>query len=127
MGAAMTTEGDTRNQTTDEITERVRLSGWGEDIDQVPGVRALLFGEMVKRAIPVVQHYLSDLYHDVRYIDKYVTGPCVFWYMPREWGVNIGMDRDLVIYLRDDIHALYRVEITCEDRVWWATFTPEVA
>jgi hypothetical protein len=49
---------DTATAANDEPT---RLAGWFDDIND--SVRALLFGELVKRSQPI-EHYPSDLYHD---------------------------------------------------------------
>jgi hypothetical protein len=51
--------------------EPIRLTGWFDQITY--GVRALLFGELVKRTQPI-EHYPSDLYHDAQVRHE---APCI--------------------------------------------------
>lgn len=69
-------------------SETYRLYGFSDTIDTP--VLAALFGEMVTRANPVVKAYHGDLFHDARWLDENVTGPCEFLYMVREYGTVIG-------------------------------------
>jgi hypothetical protein len=108
-------------------TEDVRLWGFSEVAE--PPVVTLLFGEMVKRAVGVVQHYHGDLGHDFMWLQEVVTGTTedkTFWWMPREWGTNIGQGAELI---RDgelswpEGGVLYKVEVANVDRSWHAYFT----
>lgn len=74
--------------------ERVALCGWYDEIND--SVRALLFGEMVKRTIGVVENYHSDLFRDAQWITEHVKDAMVFYWAPRTYGTNIGTDIDLV-------------------------------
>ncbi len=126
------------NETT-TTPETVRLAGWGTFDDLQHAIRARLFGEMVTRAMPLIEHYASDLYHDAHWIDKYVNGETTFYFAPRTWGSHIGECGDTIRSLVVDDHFVcYRVDITCNDTgwhavgdlrpngSWFATFTKEV-
>jgi hypothetical protein len=103
--------------------EPIRLTGWFDHIND--SVRALLFGELVKRAQPI-EHYPSDLYHDGAWIAKHVTGATTFYWAPRTWGTDIGTDHDLVATPSDG-KVVYRVELTCNHGEWSVTFTTDDA
>jgi hypothetical protein len=95
----------------------IRLTGWFDQINN--SVRALLFGEMVKRS-DRVEHYPSDLYHDALWIATNVNGPATFYWAPRTWGT----DRTLV-GTPDEGKQLYRVDLFCEQGLWSVAFTVE--
>jgi hypothetical protein len=99
--------------------EAIRLTGWFEQIND--SVRALLFGELLKRAQPI-EHYPSDLYHDAHWIAEHVTGAMTFYWAARTWGSDIGTDRDLVAAAAAG-KVVYRVELTCDRGEWSVAFT----
>jgi hypothetical protein len=110
------------------VVDRQRLYGWA---DWTPGsartIRALLFGEMVKRAKPVVKEYPSDLYHDAVWITENVNGPTEFWWMVRHSGTNVAE----YAVTQESIESggsrvLYHVALTDEDGQWYATFSEYV-
>lgn len=76
-------------------SETVRLWGWESDWSVAAAhVTALLFGEMVQRALPVVDRYHSDLYHDALLLadpeGPLGAEPKPFPWMVRECGTNFG-------------------------------------
>jgi hypothetical protein len=100
--------------------EAVRLTGSLEQIND--SVRALLFGELVKRAGRLEWHH-SDLYHDAAWLAAWLTGPMTFCWAPRTCGTAIGTDQRLVTTAGTG-EIVYRVDLRCERRgTWWATFT----
>lgn len=107
-------------------SERIRLWGWSEEFQSC--VNSLLFGEMVRKAIPTLAHYHGDLFHDARWMERYVTGPTTFWWVHREWGTNIGDDGMMLQAVlnanRGEHVKAYRIEVTVEGGEWFATFTP---
>jgi hypothetical protein len=46
----------------------VRLHGWASWSEAEDSVKARVFGELVKRAAPLVEHYHSDFYRDAQWI-----------------------------------------------------------
>lgn len=121
---------------TDTITEQTyRLIGWGAFEELQEPIRALLFGHMVKLAIPVVQEYLSDLYHEAHWIDENVNGETTFEFLVRHSGTNIGLPDDPGNSARIGVQIgcgssaeFYRVRVWAKkDRHggddWHATFT----
>ena len=110
---------------SNETTTKIRL--WGCDDNITSAVKALMFGELVKLAIPVVKHYQSDLFHDALWIEK-LTGPAEFYFIVRTWGTHIGTDFDIVKAItngnqNDENMKAYKVNLTCEDRTWYVRFT----
>lgn len=86
-------------------------------------VKAALTGKLWKIAGPIVQHYHSDVYRDVHWIDKYVDGEAAFYFGIRDTGTSIGTARDEVAYSNA---YLYRVEVTNErPGTWYVTITGE--
>lgn len=115
--AAETVIADTR--TTSDIVngQRIRLFGWSDKLESP--VLSGIFGEMVRRSAGIIEHYHGDLYHDARWIHDNVTGPCSFYWTPRECGTYVG------IYLPDSVRGgsvLYRVTVECDHGVWYVTF-----
>lgn len=121
--------------------DRVFLTGFGTFAELGTSVKAILFGEMVKRAEGVIEQYHGDLWHDALKVDA-ITGPCRFWWGPRESGTHMGEgptwkgSATLDHARGDDTCHLYWIELTCEDRdrhrdtdelsgAWYATFTME--
>lgn len=119
---------------TDMITaETVRLYGYVKPEDFAENsrpIRALLFGQLVERALPVVQEYISDLYHDVHWIDEHVNGEMTFEFLARHSGTNMGLPEDPANSARigvqigaGDAARFYRVRLFEERGMWRATFT----
>ncbi len=104
-------------------TESYRLWGFAETIEQP--VISRLFGELVKRATPVVEHYHSDLYHDANWLTGHVTGPCEFLWMARQSGTEIG--EIVKVYMSVNMEPsspaiAYRVSLLCERGEWTVRF-----
>lgn len=52
--------------------------------------KSAVFGLLVKAAIPVLQHFHSDLFHDALFIEKFlVTTPTTFVYGVRDTGTDL--------------------------------------
>lgn len=102
--------------------ERVRLTGWSAFDGKV---RAHLMGELIKKAVPVTEQYLSDLYHDVHWIDKYVNGDCTFYFTARSYGTFIGSVPHFGV---DGYETFHNYVVTVEglgerdDKEWFAIF-----
>lgn len=83
-------------------------------------IRCQMFGELVRQATPILEHYHSDLYRDSQWIarnlGRYET---TFYYAADEWGTVIGQDRDLVFLYRDKLQL--KVTILRTDSKWTAT------
>jgi hypothetical protein len=104
--------------------ETVRLYGWAEWPDAQRPVRAALFGEMVKRAAPVVVEYHCDLYHDAQWLNDNVNGPTEFLWMPRHSGTQIGPSAESWERLSHrEPRVLYHVALTETRGQWSVTFT----
>jgi len=111
-------------KTEQPTTETVRLTGWMSFEDGATSIRALLFGALVDRAILVVQHYRSDLFHDALWIDEFVTGPTTFDYVVRESGTNLGESAKVWVSISaGDAAKFYRVELVEDGGLWSAVFT----
>lgn len=88
-------------------------------------VRALLFGEMVRRAAPIMEHYQSDLFHDAMWINENVHGECAFDWSIRPTGTCLSDSPDPAT---NDVAIAaaavrYRVELVIERSTWTAIFT----
>lgn len=95
-----------------------------EDEGKGTTILAHLYGQMVKRAIPVVSHYLSDLFHDAEWLRAHVTGPTEFLWMVRESGTQLGESAVTWEYLStSEPRVLYHVALTRERYTWRVTFT----
>jgi hypothetical protein len=68
----------------------------GRDPSDMDHMRAKLFGMLVERGAPLVEHYRSDFYRDAQWMMEHVNGPLVFWFGADECGTAIGTDRTLV-------------------------------
>lgn len=93
-------------------------------------IRALLFGQMVKRTIPVTQEYLSDLYHDALWLAENVHGEIEFEFLARPSGTNIGMPDSPMNSARIGVQigpgetaVFYRIRLYVDRRMWHAEFT----
>lgn len=106
--------------------ETIRLYGFETDWNQAKGpVRALLFGQMVKRAIGVVEFYHSDLYHDAQWIEENVTGATQFLWMVRRNGTNLGERAQIQEQISSkEPRVLYYVALNVSERgEYTATFS----
>jgi hypothetical protein len=75
-------------------TAAIRTSGnTAADVDSM---RAQLFGALVERAAPLVEHYHSDLFRDAQWLMEHLSGPLVFWFGADVCGTAIGTDRSLI-------------------------------
>lgn len=105
-------------------TERVRLTGWFDWEEGKESIRALLFGAMVERAIPVTKHYLSDLYHDAVFVAEKVNGPTTFDWLVRQCGTDLNDTAHTQVNLGPGSDAVfYRVTLLAERGLWFADFT----
>lgn len=66
--------------------------------------RMLVFGELVKLAIPAIEHYHSDLFHDALWLEQHLSGEPMgsgwssgrgmsFYWSVDESGTTIGIER----------------------------------
>lgn len=103
----------------EETTDgRIRLWGFSEKIETP--VKALLFGQMVKRCN--ADHYQSDLFHDAQYVNL-IEGPMDFWWGTREWGTHIAADEKTAAIIQHQTHCTwYHVTLSCDDGTWYCTF-----
>lgn len=116
---------------TEHETVTERLTGWGtfEELAVLP----LLFGQMVKRAIPVVREYHSDLYHDAHWLAQHVTGETEFDFLVRTSGTNLGESATIGVQIGAPGGVFYHVRLYVKhDRfltadkasgMWMADFT----
>lgn len=130
---------DAHEASGEQLGERIRLWSSHESInpngnrdDQAAhdAVMCMLFGELVRHTVGIVEHYHSDLYRDAQRLRR-ITGPTRFWYVAREWGTNMmwptepGSDECLNEALnRSGPSAGWWVELDAERGTWFATFTP---
>ena len=77
---------------------------------------SLLWEALLERALPVVEHYRSDLYWDAQWLDKYVTGPEEFYFGVHKYGTHIGTDLELIKGYSD---VTYHVTVTVTDTGRW--------
>lgn len=72
----------------------------------------LLFGELVKLAQPIVEHYHSDLWHDAAWIREHIPtsmavgGAYAFVYGVRDTGTSIGEDLGLTLPYNSDVWSI---------------------
>lgn len=108
-----------------EVSETIELMGYGTfDELKNSGLRARLFGEMVKKALPVVKEYHSDLYLDALMI-RDIDGPTRFPFIVRHHGTHTGQ---MALGMADiergkDSTILYDVNLHESNRRWFVTFT----
>lgn len=113
--------------TTESTTETIRLVGWGTFAELKDSIRPRLFGEMVKRAIPVVKEYHSDLFHDVHWLEENVTGETTFDFLVRTSGTNLGESARIMQEIGAPGGVMYRVTLRCVGREWMVDFTEVTA
>lgn len=101
--------------TDNSMTITHRLVGWGTFAELEGSIRAHLFGHLANLAIPFIRAYTSDFYHDVRWINEWVTGPTTFYYGVRESGTQIGTDRSLCVQHND---YAYEVRLWADAGRW---------
>lgn len=107
------------------LVESVRLThGDFANEGDARSIRALLFGELVKRATPI-ESYHSDLFHDALWIDKYVTGEFTWYWMVHDSGTHIGTDLAAAVHVygSHSTSVYYRISLT-QGRLdfWIVTF-----
>lgn len=108
-----------------QLTEsrEVHLTGW-HPFDR--SVKSTLFGQLVKLAQPLIQHYHGDLYYDVHWIDEHVEGPVSFYFGADESGTALGFDVELVHLSRDNVWKidLFSKRKDPADGNWYVRITP---
>ena len=108
---------------------QVRLIGWGTFEELHLSIRALLFGEMVRRATPVITEYHSDLFHDAHWITNHVNGPVTFDWLVRTSGTNISLTGAetnaavIGVQIGAPGGVFYRIQIIENRGLWSADFT----
>lgn len=94
-----------------------------EDQDQASEqIRAFVFGELFKLAVPYLRSYTSDLYHDATWIKTWVKGPTTFYWGVRKTGTSIGTDET---YVSIGNEKVYRITLIREGRAWYLDITPD--
>lgn len=92
----------------------VELYGRPEEFSSTQ--RAMLYAELVKLASPVVECYLSDLYHDAQWVEAQTfADEFTFYYGTRDTGTHISTRREFVMDYSDNA---YRIEVHAERRGW---------
>lgn len=87
------------------------------------GLRARVFGELVRIAGTVMEAYQSDLWHDAAWIRENVTGPeSTFYWSVNASGTSIGVEPG-VGWVRE---RRYRVTVRVVDGRMTADFAPDV-
>jgi hypothetical protein len=114
------------------ITEVVRLYGYTDSFKEAERtIRALLFGEMVKRAALTLEQYQSDLYHDATWVTENVNGPTEFDFLVRPSGTHIGLYASAPGYAADmarqERAVLYKFVLEEENGSWFARVTTYAA
>lgn len=90
------------------------------DDELTTSVKAILFGEMVRKVSPHVNFYLSDYYHDVHWIDENIKAMATFYYGCRDTGTSLGTDRDLVVA---NNKRAWKIDLIQDPKkAWQATF-----
>lgn len=99
----------------DTITT-VELAKWFPEPEMPETARARLFGELVKRVAPIVENYVSDLFHDANYLTNHIkhSGDW-FYYAIDEWGTHIGTSRHIFDHRKT---AQYNVTIQQDKGIW---------
>jgi hypothetical protein len=90
-----------------------------------------MFGQLVNLYKPFMDHYTSDLFHDVRWINEHVTGPTSFYFGCDEWGTAIGTDKPAIGTWRKNVwHVSLIAEQSAYDAehndraTWFVTCVP---
>lgn len=97
------------------------LHGWDNDWGTAGStVKAKLFGILVQLCEGKVQEYHGDLYHDVHWLDHYVTGPTSFRFMVRPSGTHIGSMVDTALEI-GTVGDVYSLTLTCNKGRWSVT------
>lgn len=102
------------------MTTTIRLR-YDDTATDVRGVASLVFGHLMKLALPVITAYHSDLYHDALWLDKYLAGASfTFYWAVRETGTQIGTDESLFL----NWIAAYRLTVILDRGSTTLTVTP---
>lgn len=108
------------SEITPIVTEETQLCSHGHDLTEssLVSVKAHLFGQMVRRARPIHEHYLGDIYHDALWIDKrYNEVPFSFTWGFSESHTSIGDDTDEARQIVLDFNeVVYRIEVYTTER-----------
>jgi hypothetical protein len=112
--------------------DRVHLHGLSENFnDMARPVRATLFGEMVRRAAPIIKAYHSDLYHDAEWLTENLNGQTTFDWLVRRSGTHLGVGPQndgngaLIWAYRmgtEPGDQLWRITVRCDRGMWVADF-----
>lgn len=97
----------------------IRLVGWGKWSDLRLAVLHRLFGEMVKRAMPVVKEYHGDLFIDAEWLAENVTGETTFQYLVRHSGTTVGPNAPYMASIHEYDFVLYGVTLFHDERDEW--------
>lgn len=91
---------------------RINLcSGYAlNELGTLTSVRAGVFGELVKLAAPVLEHYHSDLFHDAEWLGKYLNGPMEFYFSVDDSGTCIGIDERVTLYRAKHYHIIVALD-----------------
>lgn len=106
------------------MTKTFLRYGSGDDAEYIESVRAALFGELVKLATPLVEHYHGDVYHDAIWVQANVTGPMEFFFGADDCGTAIGTDLGYVAMSRKQV---WHVNLTRDYRFKWEAEVSAVA
>jgi hypothetical protein len=106
---------DRLDQLEDGWPQTFFLTGFHEEINE--SVKALLFGLLADLAWDTVKEYRSDLYHDAKWIQEHVEGPCGFFFAFADSGTAVGFDERYVGLRNPD--RLYSVDLVMNNRGSW--------
>ena len=82
-------------------------------------IKATIFGLLIELAEGRMTNYRSDLWHDARWIDEYVTGPMEIQWVLRDWGTHIGESAATYNYGNFGGNAWkYKFELEDNDGKW---------
>jgi hypothetical protein len=112
----------TAARTTPGTIETVRLTnGDFKEEGEARSIRALLFGAMLDRAEPIVQHYRSDLYHDALWINEFIHGEFTWYWMLRQHGTHVGTDLSeaVKVFGRNDYNVYFKVTLVRDRTANW--------
>jgi len=100
----------------------LRIVGWGTFEELSNSILHGVFGEMVKRATPVIKFYHGDLFTDAEWLRRNVTGPTSFEFCVRTSGTGIGESAPITADLNEGNAFLYRVTLTEKEGAWSVRF-----
>lgn len=113
--------------TENVVVDNSIISEWsypnGERLE-IQKLRIMTFGVLADIAFPVVEHYRSDMYHDVLWINEHVNGPIEFFYSVNGWGTNIGDSEEYVASREIGYHVVVTAEVLEWNTRWKVVATP---